>query len=190
MGRYGTKTAASKAPPVQNNGVLDHFVGRNGALVAVLRVRQTGVGQVVTPVEFPLCNRRVGRIYDHYLFLPSLGESCGIQTVRFLFDVFEIGGIFELVVQTSFVTVQLYGGPLFMGGQGLSGRLHHHGLRQGGQRRKGHPAPEQTHQFAQGLFAQDRKSTRLNSSHVRISYAVFCLKKKKKNTSKTRVTNT
>src|SRR5690554_7259621 len=28
--------------------------------------------------------------------------------------------------------------------------------------------------------ASDRKSTRLNSSHVRISYAVFCLKKKKK----------
>src|SRR5690554_7661004 len=26
--------------------------------------------------------------------------------------------------------------------------------------------------------AEDRKSTRLNSSHVRISYAVFCLKKK------------
>src|SRR3989442_2811185 len=29
----------------------------------------------------------------------------------------------------------------------------------------------------------DRKSTRLNSSHVRISYAVFCLKKKKINKS-------
>src|SRR5690625_2384906 len=28
----------------------------------------------------------------------------------------------------------------------------------------------------------DRKSTRLNSSHVAISYAVFCLKKKKQNT--------
>src|SRR3989442_9396240 len=28
---------------------------------------------------------------------------------------------------------------------------------------------------------EDRKSTRLNSSHVRISYAVFCLKKKKNN---------
>src|SRR5215469_17840534 len=28
--------------------------------------------------------------------------------------------------------------------------------------------------------AADRKSTRLNSSHVEISYAVFCLKKKKK----------
>src|SRR5438874_8775325 len=31
-----------------------------------------------------------------------------------------------------------------------------------------------------GEFLQDRKSTRLNSSHVEISYAVFCLKKKKK----------
>src|SRR5699024_9906998 len=29
-------------------------------------------------------------------------------------------------------------------------------------------------------FKEDRKSTRLNSSHVSISYAVFCLKKKKK----------
>src|SRR5690554_7684535 len=33
-----------------------------------------------------------------------------------------------------------------------------------------------------GRLVQDRKSTRLNSSHVRISYAVFCLKKKKKKT--------
>src|SRR3989442_8780331 len=30
-----------------------------------------------------------------------------------------------------------------------------------------------------GARVADRKSTRLNSSHVRISYAVFCLKKKK-----------
>src|SRR6266498_4352253 len=33
---------------------------------------------------------------------------------------------------------------------------------------------------AVALCEGDRKSTRLNSSHVRISYAVFCLKKKKK----------
>src|SRR5258707_11788151 len=32
-------------------------------------------------------------------------------------------------------------------------------------------------------IARDRKSTRLNSSHANISYAVFCLKKKKKTTS-------
>src|SRR2546430_7602059 len=31
------------------------------------------------------------------------------------------------------------------------------------------------------MVEQDRKSTRLNSSHSQISYAVFCLKKKKKN---------
>src|SRR5437868_11334358 len=39
----------------------------------------------------------------------------------------------------------------------------------------------------------DRKSTRLNSSHVSISYAVFCLKKKKQHRSKRpmqRITNT
>src|SRR5690349_24130414 len=38
------------------------------------------------------------------------------------------------------------------------------------------------HTFQPLLYqlATDRKSTRLNSSHVEISYAVFCLKKKKK----------
>src|SRR5688572_32768563 len=35
------------------------------------------------------------------------------------------------------------------------------------------------------LTEQDRKSTRLNSSHSQISYAVFCLKKKKKCTTTT-----
>src|SRR5258708_22824144 len=40
---------------------------------------------------------------------------------------------------------------------------------------KGYSAPE----VAEGTFLADRKSTRLNSSHQIISYAVFCLKKKK-----------
>src|SRR5438874_10476241 len=46
-----------------------------------------------------------------------------------------------------------------------------------------------------GTLTIDRKSTRLNSSHVEISYAVFCLKKKKKkkkkhnNTTNTQLTN-
>src|SRR3712207_7686002 len=35
--------------------------------------------------------------------------------------------------------------------------------------------------FLAGSAAEDRKSTRLNSSHANISYAVFCLKKKKNN---------
>src|SRR5436190_8117258 len=43
---------------------------------------------------------------------------------------------------------------------------------------------------AQPAAGQDRKSTRLNSSHTVISYAVFCLKKKKKtNTPTTRNNN-
>ena len=46
--------------------------------------------------------------------------------------------------------------------------------------------------FASGIAAfeaknfSDRKSTRLNSSHLGISYAVFCLKKKKKKQNKTK----
>src|SRR5262245_64716370 len=36
---------------------------------------------------------------------------------------------------------------------------------------------------AHTAIARDRKSTRLNSSHLGISYAVFCLKKKKQDTT-------
>src|SRR2546427_7517218 len=39
--------------------------------------------------------------------------------------------------------------------------------------------PNVDHGHAPASFARDRKSTRLNSSHSQISYAVFCLKKKK-----------
>src|SRR2546430_5580138 len=42
------------------------------------------------------------------------------------------------------------------------------------------PGGARAHDDRQGLG--DRKSTRLNSSHSQISYAVFCLKKKKKHT--------
>src|SRR5690606_39561515 len=43
---------------------------------------------------------------------------------------------------------------------------------------------ENTHLQTQfGELVTDRKSTRLNSSHVKISYAVFCLKKKKNPTT-------
>src|SRR5690606_23678886 len=42
------------------------------------------------------------------------------------------------------------------------------------------PAVATMRELASGIGTrQDRKSTRLNSSHVKISYAVFCLKKKK-----------
>src|SRR5947207_4656636 len=47
----------------------------------------------------------------------------------------------------------------------------------------GHPAPGAPgHERGARRSRPDRKSTRLNSSHTVISYAVFCLKKKKKYT--------
>src|SRR3712207_8716899 len=52
------------------------------------------------------------------------------------------------------------------GAQGAAGRRLHRSDRPGGDRGE----------------ELDRKSTRLNSSHANISYAVFCLKKKKHNT--------
>src|SRR5437870_7222964 len=51
-----------------------------------------------------------------------------------------------------------------------------------GERNTGQPIEESTGDCAYGggeTRQADRKSTRLNSSHVAISYAVFCLKKKK-----------
>src|SRR5436190_14068043 len=43
-----------------------------------------------------------------------------------------------------------------------------------------HPHAEQAAEAAEEAGGSDRKSTRLNSSHTVISYAVFCLKKKKR----------
>src|SRR3712207_8742715 len=46
-------------------------------------------------------------------------------------------------------------------------------------RRRDHRRDGRGADGARALPQQDRKSTRLNSSHAKISYAVFCLKKKK-----------
>src|SRR2546427_4053259 len=43
------------------------------------------------------------------------------------------------------------------------------------------PGKSESKGTAPGSCSRDRKSTRLNSSHSQISYAVFCLKKKKNN---------
>src|SRR5437870_10277113 len=60
--------------------------------------------------------------------------------------------------------------PISCGDRRLRRRVSHHWWRGGG-REDGGPH--------EGSSGSDRKSTRLNSSHVAISYAVFCLKKKK-----------
>src|SRR5438067_3349112 len=63
--------------------------------------------------------------------------------------------------------------------RGRPGRV----LDRGPDRGRGHG----DHRVPRGL---DRKSTRLNSSHVSISYAVFCLKKKKKKKRKKKTRKT
>src|SRR5437899_7180993 len=75
----------------------------------------------------------------------------------------------------------------------VSGRRDHQGrapkLKMSFSRRTRHGPAVRWFRFASG----DRKSTRLNSSHLGISYAVFCLKKKKnkkKNKIKNKITKT
>src|SRR5207245_5776044 len=60
-------------------------------------------------------------------------------------------------------------------GRGLGPKSHASGLPVQPQR-----TAASTLENARGRTSRDRKSTRLNSSHGSISYAVFCLKKKKK----------
>src|SRR5258707_9654399 len=65
-------------------------------------------------------------------------------------------------------------------GRGVEGRGAHRGLlahAHGGQVGRGHA------HLGPDAAQVDRKSTRLNSSHANISYAVFCLKKKKRDQS-------
>src|SRR5690349_23063614 len=64
---------------------------------------------------------------------------------------------------------------LFRSGGGLGPVAGHRGRLAARDSRRGARTPES----ARTVLRTDRKSTRLNSSHVEISYAVFCLKKKK-----------
>src|SRR5690606_41339567 len=109
---------------------------------------------------------------DCLLFLcPTVYVSCSPPTLLSLF--------FHGPPTTAIHTLSLHDAlPIYAAllppGRMPQGR---HRARRHGQRTAALPDPD-----ARGLqraLRQDRKSTRLNSSHVKISYAVFCLKKKK-----------
>src|SRR6266511_4990369 len=86
--------------------------------------------------------------------------SCNVFTIFFFF--------FNDTATTEIYTLSLHDAlPISGPGQGA-----------GQETRPAGGAPGHAHH--EGQQAGDRKSTRLNSSHVKISYAVFCLKKKKK----------
>src|SRR5207302_9361833 len=65
-------------------------------------------------------------------------------------------------------------------GQCRPRRLYRHGRRVQHRLDGGRRVDEVHGERRKCWIVRDRKSTRLNSSHVKISYAVFCLKKKKK----------
>src|SRR2546426_3750821 len=66
-------------------------------------------------------------------------------------------------------------------GGGAAGTRRRAGEPRGGAGRAQHSARAGGGGILRGFLRQDRKSTRLNSSHLVISYAVFCFKKKKNN---------
>src|SRR3989442_8911162 len=87
-----------------------------------------------------------------------------------LFSLFFFFFFFNDTATTEIYTLSLHDAlPIYGAGLLRTGKGDSDGLRRGGRRRSRGPRD-----------SRDRKSTRLNSSHVRISYAVFCLKKKKK----------
>src|SRR5690606_40894835 len=63
----------------------------------------------------------------------------------------------------------------------LHANQHRHGIKSRPKTRGNSRCPSVIGSWNAKWHWGDRKSTRLNSSHVKISYAVFCLKKKKKN---------
>src|SRR3712207_8047647 len=67
-------------------------------------------------------------------------------------------------------------------GAGLRRQAHEGGLQAGDQGAEGTGSAGRSIRGREIHRAEDRKSTRLNSSHANISYAVFCLKKKKTTT--------
>src|SRR5690242_21674459 len=106
--------------------------------------------------------------------------SCDYYTIMIITDLLFFFFFFNDTATTEIYTLSLHDALPILG----------HIVGQGGI----HPDPEKIKKIkdfpiptnlTQLRGALDRKSTRLNSSHMSISYAVFCLKKKKKNKKST-----
>src|SRR5688572_31818155 len=69
-------------------------------------------------------------------------------------------------------------------GSSRAHRTQSRGRRRAGLAKRARAADDAPSDEREHTVRRDRKSTRLNSSHSQISYAVFCLKKKKKKTKK------
>src|SRR3712207_8049380 len=93
---------------------------------------------------------------------------------------------FNDTATTEIYTLSLHDAlPIYTRGhQGQLGRAHQHLPLADGVGRLRRPGAVGRDAALEHVDRQDRKSTRLNSSHANISYAVFCLKKKKRNVNR------
>src|SRR5256885_12854931 len=97
----------------------------------------------------------------------------------FLFFFFNDTATTEIYTLSLHDALPIWGAGIRRGGAPAPGGGTRGPLRPG--RSPGHRKPGSHPSRATRRLDPDRKSTRLNSSHLVISYAVFCLKKKKKN---------
>src|SRR5437870_9478511 len=167
----GAKTAPAIAKPVligRKVGMLQHFKEDGSVVAATVIAAESNVitqvrtrerdGYTAIQLGFGRAKKKEqlsGGERGHLKDLPPLQV---LREVR----VDDVAG---------FATGQEIGVDRFNAGD----KVHVSGVSKG----KGFQGPVHLHHFTRG--PKDRKSTRLNSSHVAISYAVFCLKKKNKN---------
>src|SRR5437899_4469253 len=121
--------------------------------------------------------------------LPIEGEGGLIDLLKTIVDPRKPRGVRHPVVTITAIAIlaALSGARSFQAIADWAKGLSREALRKLGSKRWKPPSEPTIRRVLQGLNAAevdaktgDRKSTRLNSSHLGISYAVFCLKKKKK----------
>src|SRR6266480_2526384 len=153
--------------------IADGFTGAIGAAAYVAPVAFLAVGALMVARSELVDVRpfRTGLIVTAFGLLATLGAEHGGAIGRGLEQLFGllVGSTGTLIIGV----LALVTGTLLLSGASAGALV----------RRSGH-AVKRAHTRARRALpdepAADRKSTRLNSSHMSISYAVFCLKKKKK----------
>src|SRR5688572_31620602 len=142
------------------------------------------------------CLHVVISLLHHYIFVVlMILFSCYFFLFTLLFFLFFFFFFFNDPATTEIYTLSLHDALPILFPRGLSRSSCDHrarsrvdGVAVRYRSNSGLPAgPRVDLQRSRQAIVQDRKSTRLNSSHSQISYAVFCLKKKKKTKKKTHI---
>ena len=153
MGGDRAEAAPAEAPAMHVDGVLDHFVGGDGAALAIFRMGQPRVGQVEGGIDLRLAHGREGRVDHEQAVAGRLKKAAGLHAVGLGLDGLEILGVELAVGGALFVGVERVVLPVGVFRRGLARRQQHGGLRYGGERRKRHATFQQTHRLLQRELA-------------------------------------